>query len=134
MNCTGLSALLIKAHKRASAQMRVYQMKFLSVNSATKEDIMSGSMQSPQSSMQCSPLFYVGDQTHAYPALQNYRNYPVAVGVKLIYGTGETGTPNGSYDLPEITMGGQKRIMIDLANFTDELEGAKWGGGGSARN
>ena len=101
--------------------------KFGEEQSFTAPFVYATSMQSPQSSMQCSPLFYIGDQTHAYLALQNYRNYPVAVGVKLIYGTGEAGTPNGSYYLPEITMGGQKRIMIDLANFTDELEGAKWG-------
>ncbi len=101
--------------------------KFGEEQSFTSPFVYAASMQSPQSSMQCSPLFYVGDQTRAYLALQNCRNYPVTVGVKLIYGTGQTGTPNGSYYLPEIKLGGQKRMMIDLADFKDELEGAHWG-------
>jgi hypothetical protein len=101
--------------------------KFGEEQSFTSPFVYAASQQSPQSSMQCSPLFYVGDQTHAYLALQNCRNYPVSVGVKLIYGTGETGTPNGSYYLPEIKLGGQRRVVIDLADFKDEFGGSEWG-------
>ncbi|MEW6213101.1 MAG: hypothetical protein AB1631_32685 [Acidobacteriota bacterium] len=101
--------------------------KFGEEQSFTSPFVYAASMQSPQSSMQCSPLFYLGDQTHAYLALQNCRNYPVSVGVKLTYGTGQAATPNGSYYLPEIKMGGQRRVVIDLAGFKDELGGAEWG-------
>ncbi|MEW6212264.1 MAG: IPT/TIG domain-containing protein [Acidobacteriota bacterium] len=101
--------------------------KFGEEQSFTSPFVYAASQQSPQSSMQCSPLFYIGDQTHAYLALQNCRNYPVTVGVKLNYGTGQAATPNGSYYLPEIKLGGQKRVMIDLADFRDELGGAEWG-------
>jgi hypothetical protein len=101
--------------------------KFGEEQSFTTPFVYATSSQSAQSSMQCSPLFYIGDQTHAYLALQNCRNFPVTVGVKLIYGTGEPNTPNGSYYLPDLTMGGQERMEIDLANLKEELQGAKWG-------
>jgi hypothetical protein len=101
--------------------------KFGEEQSFTSPFVYAASQQSPLSSMQCSPLFYVGDQTHAYLALQNCRNYPVTIGVKLIYGTGQTGTPNGSYYLPEIKLGGQRRVVIDLSDFKDEFGGSEWG-------
>ncbi|HXG66063.1 MAG TPA: Ig-like domain-containing protein, partial [Blastocatellia bacterium] len=83
--------------------------------------------QSAAGTMQCAPLFYVDDHTSAMLALQNFKNYPVEVGVKLVYGTGMPGTPNGEYYLPRMTLAGQQRVVTDLRAFKDQLNGAKWG-------
>jgi IPT/TIG domain-containing protein len=95
--------------------------------SFTAPFIYATSAQLPDSTMQCAPIFYVGGNTSALLALQNFKNYPVAVEVKLIYGTGEQGTPNGTYYLPQITLAGQERLVTDLAAFKDQFQGAMWG-------
>jgi len=82
---------------------------------------------SSTNTMLCAPMFYLDAETTAYLALQNALNSPVTVGVKLVYGTGEANTPNGSYNLPDLAVGAQQNLIINLANFRDELQGAKWG-------
>lgn len=89
--------------------------------------VYAAASQSAQSTVQLSPLYYVGDSTHAYLALQNCKNYPVEVGVKCVYGTGQAGTPGGSYTLMEVKVGGQQRIVVDLATAKEEFYGADWG-------
>jgi hypothetical protein len=89
--------------------------------------VYAASAQSAQSAIQYSPLYYVGDSTHAYLALQNCKNYPVSVSVKCVYGTGQPGTPGGSYTLMEVKIGGQRRLMVDLASMKEEFYGAEWG-------
>ncbi|MCI0489969.1 MAG: IPT/TIG domain-containing protein [Blastocatellia bacterium] len=85
------------------------------------------SAQGTESTDQCAPMFYVDDQTDAMLALQNCKNYPVDVQVKLVYGTGEVDTPNGIYPLPPISLAGQERILMSLGQFKDNFQGAKWG-------
>jgi hypothetical protein len=98
-----------------------------SEQSFTVPFVYAASSQSPLSTTQYSPLYYVGDETNAYLALQNCKNYPVDVGVKCVYGTGQSGTPGGSYMLMEVRVGGQQRIMVDLASMKEEFYGAEWG-------
>ena len=89
--------------------------------------IYTASSQSPASGMQCGPMFYIGQGTSAYLSLQNVTSSPVAVNVKLVYGTGTAGTPNGSYYLPRLTLAPQQTLITDLANFGDQLQGCEWG-------
>jgi hypothetical protein len=72
-------------------------------------------------------LFYADAKTSAHLSLQNSKNFPVEVGIKIVYGTGAPGTPNGVYDLPSFTLAGQQRIETDLKQFLTEMEGANWG-------
>ncbi|MEW6129813.1 MAG: IPT/TIG domain-containing protein [Acidobacteriota bacterium] len=85
------------------------------------------SQQSPNSTMQCAPLYYIDEQTNANLSLQNVTNSPVSVSATLHYGTGETGTPNGTYALPYFTLPPQGSALIDLAQFADKLQGTHWG-------
>jgi len=101
--------------------------KFSEEQSFTAPFAYVASSQAADSTMQCSPLFYLDDSMTTSLALQNCRNYPVDVSVKLVYGTGDPATPNGSYYLPMITLGGQGRLSTDLAAFKGQLQGAKWG-------
>lgn len=101
--------------------------KFGEDQSFTSPFVYTASSQAADSTMQCSPIYYVDDLMTTSLAVQNTRNYPVDVSLKLVYGTGDPGTPNGTYYLPPITLGGQGRLSTNLAAFTDQLEGAKWG-------
>ena len=47
--------------------------------------------------------------------------------MKLVYGTGEAGTPNGNYYLPTLTLAPQQTLITDLANFGEQLQGCEWG-------
>jgi hypothetical protein len=85
------------------------------------------SQQSPNSTMQCSPLYYIDPQTSANLSLQNVTNAPVTVSATLHYGTGEPGTPNGTYALPYLNIPAQGGTMIDLAQFASKVQGTHWG-------
>ncbi|HSB11409.1 MAG TPA: Ig-like domain-containing protein, partial [Blastocatellia bacterium] len=101
--------------------------KFGEEQSFTAPFVYPASSQAADSTMQCSPLFYVDDLMTTSLGLQNCRNYPVDVNVKLVYGTGDPATPNGTLYLPTITLGGQGRLSTNLAAFKAQLQGAKWG-------
>lgn len=101
--------------------------KFGEEQSFTSPFVYPVSSQAADSTMQCSPIYYLDDLVGAWLALQNCRNYPVDVNVKLVYGTGDPSTPNGTYYLPAITLAGQGRLSTSLAAYKDQLQGAKWG-------
>ncbi len=101
--------------------------KFAEEQSFTAPFVYTASSQAADSTMQCSPIYYLDDLMTTSLAVQNTKNYPVEVSVKLVYGTGDPGTPNGTYYLPPLTLGGQGRISTNLAAFEDQLQGAKWG-------
>ena len=101
--------------------------KFGEEQSFTAPFIYTASSQAAGSTMQCSPIYYVDDLMTSSLAVQNTKNYPVDVSVKLVYGTGDPGTPNGTYYLPTITLGGQGRLSTNLGALADQLQGAKWG-------
>jgi hypothetical protein len=83
--------------------------------------------QSSTSAMQCAPIYYIDETTSAYLALQNCANAPVSVAAKLVYGTGEAGTPNGSVDLGSIDLPPQRNFITDLSVFAGQLQGTHWG-------
>ncbi len=85
------------------------------------------SQQSPNSTMQCAPLYYFDDVTSAWLSMQNTTNAPVAVNTLLHYGTGASGTPNGDYALPTITVPAQGSVRIDLSQFADKVQNTNWG-------
>ena len=101
--------------------------QFAEEQSFTVPFIYLTSTQSPTSTMQCAPLYYVDHDTNAYLSLQNVTNSPVPVNVTLHYGTGAPGTPNGNFLLPQLTLAPQQTLITDLADFADELEGTHWG-------
>ena len=111
----------------SDVQAMLVVSKFGEEQSFSTPFVYAASSQAPDSTMQCSPMYYLDDLMTASLAVQNCRNYPVDVDVKLIYGTGDPATPNGTYYLPTITLGGQGRLSTNLAAFKDQLQGAKWG-------
>jgi len=95
--------------------------------SFTTPFVYAASSQSPTSTMQCGTMYYVDSECSAYLSLQNVTNGPVNVDLKLCYGTGAAGTPNGTYQLPTITLGGQESRILNLANYASQLQGTEWG-------
>jgi len=96
-------------------------------DSFTVPFVYAASAQSPSSTMQCSPLYYVDNQTSALLSLQNITNGPVPVSIALHYGTGASGTANGTYYLPSFTLAAQQTLITNLANYAGQVQGTCWG-------
>ena len=52
---------------------------------------------SASGTLQCSPMYYVDDDTDAFVAFQNVTNSEQTVQLTCHYGTGIDGTPNGEF-------------------------------------
>jgi hypothetical protein len=111
----------------SDVQAMLVASKFGEEQSFTAPFVYPASSQAADSTMQCSPIYYLDDLMTTSLAVQNCKNYPVDVNIKLVYGTGAAGTPNGAYYLPTVTLAGQGRLSTNLAAFKAELQGAKWG-------
>jgi hypothetical protein len=82
---------------------------------------------SASGTMQCAPLYYVGDSTSAMLALQNSTNNPVTATVTLQYGDGGLAGAAGNYQLPPVKLYAQQTALIDLSSYKSNLQGASWG-------
>jgi hypothetical protein len=111
----------------SDVQAMLVTTRFDEDQSFTSPFVYPTTSQSPDGTVQRSPLYYIDDLTTAVLSVQNAKDYPVDVNVTLRYGTGEPGTPNGTYVLPPIKLAAQGHMTTNLAQFKDEMGGAEWG-------
>ena len=82
---------------------------------------------SASGTMQCSPMYYVDDDTDAFVAFQNVTDSEQIVQFTCHYGTGIDGTPNGEFKNQPITLGPQKTQVVNLRSVLSAFDGAEWG-------
>lgn len=77
--------------------------------------------------MQCSPMYYVDEDTDDFVAFQNVTNSPQTAQLTCHYGTGASGTPNGEFKNQPITLGPQQTTIVNLRSVWGQFGGAEWG-------
>jgi hypothetical protein len=82
---------------------------------------------SASGTMQCSPMYYVDNDTDAFVSFQNVTNSAQTVQLTCYYGTGVAGTPGGEFKNQPITLGPQKTHVVNLRSVLSAFGGAKWG-------